>query len=70
MKTWVSNYFEKTLDKQVAHGKQGSLHLRDVVKELQGVATTDHNMNVTKVTRWKEGETSCWCRPCCSGGGC
>jgi hypothetical protein len=57
VKTWVSNYFEKSLDKPVALGKQGSLYLRDVVKELQGVAlrmtaeTTAHNLNVTKDKR-------------------
>ena len=57
VKTWVSNYFEKSLDKPVALGNQGSLYLRDVVKELQGVAlrmaaeTTAHDLNVTKGKR-------------------
>ena len=57
VKTWVLNYFEKSLDKPVALGKQVSLHLRDVGKELQGVAlrtateTTAHNLNATKGKR-------------------
>jgi hypothetical protein len=57
VKTWVSNYFEKSLGKPFALEKPGSLHLLgDVVKELQGV------------TLRMGAETTV--RACCSDDGC
>jgi hypothetical protein len=55
VKTWISNYFEKSLDKPVGEARL-FLHLRDEVK-LQAVAlrmapeTRDHSRRNTMISR-------------------